>query len=121
MALNTAERAKRRREKLKTEGALLLRTPLSQQENEKLKSITEFYGWPNQNLSETETVQLMIHRFYAEVETKREQLGKCQHCNEQLPAGCAKLKPGGLFKGDSNCHHTTNRESITNLKLEPTQ
>lgn len=114
--LTPAERAKRYRE-----NNHILRIGMSEQELEKLNQITEFYGWPNQNLDNSQTVQLMIHRFYSEVEAKRKKLGTCQHCGEQLPAGCAKLKKGGLFKGDSNCFHTTNRESITNLKLEATE
>lgn len=113
--LTQAERQKRYRE-----NNSILRIGVSSQELEKLNEITEFYGWPNQNLDNSQTIQLMIHRFSNEVETKRKELGTCKHCGEDLPAGCARLKEGGLFKGDSNCFHTTNRLTITNLSLEAT-
>ncbi|WP_417536368.1 hypothetical protein [Methylophaga sp.] len=113
MALTAAERAKRYRE-----NNTIVRIGMSEQELEKLNEITEFYGWPNQSLDNSQTVQLMIHRFHKEVEKQRKALGACSHCGEALPAGCAKLKQGGLFKGDANCFHTTNRLSITNLSLE---
>ena len=117
-AMTGAERGKKLRDALKETGGKWLRIPVSPQEAEKLKQITEFYGWPNQNLSETETLQLMIHRFHSELDAKQKELGCCKQCGEQLPQGCAKLKAGGLFKGDANCFHTTNRMAITPLKLE---
>lgn len=116
--LTAAERAKRFRDKQKQTGNALLRVPLSQLESDKLKEITQFYGWPDQTLDTAETVQLMIHRFHGELEAKRNTLGNCKYCGESLPQGCAKLKAGGLFKGDSNCFHTTNRLSIAPLNLE---
>ncbi|WP_297480315.1 hypothetical protein [uncultured Photobacterium sp.] len=42
-------------------------------------------------------------------------LDTCQHCGESLPEGCAKLKTGGLFKGDARCWHTMNRVRLSNF------
>ncbi|PSW61877.1 hypothetical protein C0W54_08525 [Photobacterium kishitanii] len=41
--------------------------------------------------------------------------GTCQHCGESLPEECAKLKAGGLFKGDARCWYTMNRARLANF------
>ncbi|MEC6822917.1 hypothetical protein VXS02_05655 [Photobacterium piscicola] len=57
----------------------------------------------------------MIHRIHSEMEQIKQSLGTCQHCGESLPEGCAKLKAGGLFKGDARCWHTMNRVRLANF------
>ena len=57
----------------------------------------------------------MIHRIYDEMGQIKQSLGTCQHCGESFLEGCAKLKAGGLFKGDARCCHTMNRVRLSNF------
>ncbi|MEZ8095810.1 hypothetical protein ACED51_17055 [Photobacterium swingsii] len=112
-------RAQRLRNRRKNNGVTSFPLPLDEQEQERLDDICAFFSHPGKPIKQAEALQLLIHRIYAEIPTIRKELGTCKHCGESLPEGCAKLKPGGLFKGDARCWHTINRVRIFDpLKIE---
>ncbi|PMK03339.1 hypothetical protein [Vibrio sp. 10N.261.55.A7] len=104
-----ANRAQRLRDKRKNAGELDIRVSLCHQEQKKLDEICRFFSYPSEPSSHVETLQSLIHRVHAEIPTIENDLGACSKCGEQLPLGCAKLREGGLFKGDAMCWHTINR------------
>ncbi|NOH85507.1 hypothetical protein F0249_17060 [Vibrio sp. 03-59-1] len=104
-----AVRAQRLRDKRKQSGASDIRVSLPECEQEKLNEICQFFGYPSKPYAHVEALQSLIHRVHAELPVIEEELGCCGKCGEQLPQGCAKLREGGLFKGDAMCWHTTNR------------
>ncbi len=106
------KRAQTLRDNKKNNGVNDLRVPLHAIERDKLSKICEFFALPDQAYSSEEALQSLIHRVHAEIPKVELELGKCEMCGEQLPRGCAYFKSGGLFKGDSNCFHTTNRVRI---------
>ncbi|UKA26658.1 hypothetical protein IHC93_07385 [Photobacterium damselae subsp. damselae] len=110
-----AKRAQRLRDRRAAQGITLYPLPLSTTEASQLNEICAFFSYPNKPCKNTEALQLMIHRVHAEMDQIKESLGACQYCGEQLPEGCAKLKSGGLFKGDARCWHTINRVRLSNF------
>ena len=106
------KRAQKLRNNKKKHGVIDLRVPLHTVEQNKLSKICEFFAFPDKAYSSEEALQSLIHRVYSEIPKIEADLGTCEMCGEQLPQGCAKLKEGGLFKGDSNCFHTINRVRI---------
>ncbi len=113
-----AVRAQRLRDKRKNSGAQDIRVSLSEQEQQKLSEISQFFGYPNEPIADVETLQSLIHRVHTEIPTIKKTLGKCSKCGEQLPQGCAKLRKGGLFKGDATCWHTINRNRLIPLRSQ---
>ncbi|EKO3517195.1 hypothetical protein LA983_001628 [Vibrio fluvialis] len=111
-----AVRAQRLRDKRKNSGEQDIRVSLSELEQKKLTEISQFFGYPNEPIADVETLQSLIHRVHAEIPTIEKQLGKCSKCGEQLPQGCARLREGGLFKGDATCWHTINRNRLIPLR-----
>ncbi|MCY9802666.1 hypothetical protein OTK51_04390 [Vibrio scophthalmi] len=107
--LLAARRAQRLRDKRKESCDQDIRVSLSSQEQDKLSDICQFFAYPSNTLSHTEVLQSLIHRVHAEIPLIERELGTCKKCGEQLPQGCAKLREGGLFKGDAMCWHTINR------------
>ncbi len=107
-----AKRAQKLRDKRKASDNHDLRISLNPQEQEKLDKICEFFAYPAEPYKQEEALQSLIHRVYSEIPAIEQQLGKCSKCGEQLPQGCAKLRGGGLFKGDATCWHTINRIRI---------
>lgn len=107
------KRAQRLRDNRKTNGVTSFPLPLNNMEIERLNEICKFFSYPNTPCDNTEALQLMIHRIHGEMEQIKQSLGTCQHCGESLPEGCAKLKAGGLFKGDARCWHTINRVRLS--------
>ncbi|NBI54683.1 hypothetical protein [Photobacterium alginatilyticum] len=112
-------RAQRLRDRRKESGITTLPVPLESMESKRLDEICTFFSQPGKECDQAEALQLMIHRVYAEIPAIKEKLGTCKYCGESLPEGCAKLKPGGLFKGDARCWHTTNRVRIFDPQLLP--
>ncbi|MGR5062002.1 hypothetical protein [Photobacterium sp. DNB22_13_2] len=102
-------RAQRFRDNQKSNGVTNFPLPLEQKEVEQLNEICRFFSQPGTPCKQAEALQLLIHRIHAEIPVIKEKLGTCKYCGESLPEGCAKLKQGGLFKGDARCWHTTNR------------
>ena len=111
-----ARRAQRLRDKRKESSELDLRVSLSGQEQSKLSDICQFFAYPANELSHTEALQSLIHRVHSEIPIIERKLGTCKKCGEQLPQGCAKLRDGGLFKGDAMCWHTINRIQLTPVR-----
>ena len=105
-------RAQRLRDRWKNSGVTTFPLPLEAMEMERLDEICSFFSQPGTPCKQAEALQLMIHRLHAEIPAIKEELGTCKYCGESLPEGCAKLKEGGLFKGDARCWHTTNRVRI---------
>ncbi|MFA0335430.1 hypothetical protein [Vibrio sp. 10N.222.54.B2] len=104
-----AVRAKRLRDKRKTSGNNDIRVTLSPNEITKLNDICQFFAYPSEPYTQVEALQSLIHRVHEEIPKIESDLGCCGKCGEQLPQGCAKLRKGGLFKGDAMCWHTINR------------
>ncbi|MFL7864892.1 hypothetical protein [Vibrio cincinnatiensis] len=113
-----AIRAQRLRDKRKNSGEQDIRVSLSELEQQKLTEISQFFGYPNEPIADVETLQSLIHRVHAEIPVIEKQLGRCSKCGEQLPQGCAKLREGGLFKGDATCWHTINRMRLIPLRSQ---
>lgn len=112
------KRAQRLRDKRKTNGVTSFPLPLNNMEIDRLNEICKFFSYPNTPCDSAEALQLMIHRIHGEIEQIKKSLGTCQHCGESLPEGCAKLKSGGLFKGDARCWHTANHVRLSNYVSE---
>ncbi|MDN3699168.1 hypothetical protein QWY97_17735 [Vibrio cortegadensis] len=110
-----AKRATKLRAKRKASGNHDLRVSLNAQEQQKLNEICTFFAYPSEPYSQEEALQSLIHRVHADIPKVEKSLGKCSKCGEQLPQGCAKLREGGLFKGDAMCWHTINRVRIYEL------
>ena len=104
-----AIRAKRLRDKRKTNGNKDIRVTLSPNEIVMLNEICQFFAYPSEPYTQVEALQSLIHRVHAEIPKVERELGWCGKCGEQLPQGCAKLRKGGLFKGDAMCWHTIYR------------
>ncbi|MGD8109351.1 hypothetical protein [Vibrio sp. TRT 17S01] len=78
----------------------------------KLDEVRKFYAFPTEPYTEVEAIEACILRAHKQMEQIKTELGTCSKCGEALPEGCAKLREGGLFKGDAQCWHTTNRVRI---------
>ncbi|MCC2521046.1 hypothetical protein [Vibrio coralliilyticus] len=113
-----AKRAQTLRDKRKASGNHDLRISLNEQEQSKLDDICAFFAYPAEPYAQEEALQSLIHRVHAEIPKIETKLGKCSKCGEQLPQGCAKLREGGLFKGDATCWHTINRIRIYQPQME---
>lgn len=113
------KRQQAHRQKQKALGVTELRLKLYPIDIKRLDAIRTFFSYPEgveQNYDNTQdTIEALIHRVYDELPQIREKLGTCSHCGHQLPEGCCKDAPGGLFHGSAKCWHTLHRVRIHDI------
>lgn len=115
------KRAQKLRDKQKALGKVSFPVVFAPVEMKKLDEVCEFFAYPNEPYSHDEAITALLNRVHREMEVIKAKLGTCKMCGEQLPMGCAKLREGGLFKGDANCFHTTQRVRIYDPSKEAGQ
>ncbi|HFQ4959233.1 TPA: hypothetical protein ACGUPM_002686 [Vibrio vulnificus] len=115
------KRAQALRDRRKEQGLTTFPVVFADVELKKLEEICKFFAYPGESYSHDEAISALVHRVHAEIPTIKKDLGICKMCGEPLPEGCARLREGGLFNGDANCFHTTQRVRIYDPTKETKQ
>ncbi|MDO6525411.1 hypothetical protein Q4519_06910 [Motilimonas sp. 1_MG-2023] len=106
-SMTAAERKQKSREVAKAAGISRVEVSLGKNEVSRLNELCKIRGGVRGPYSADEYLTLLIHRDWQKLQEQLTELGKCNHCGDQLPEGCQ-----GLFKGAQVCWHTNDAKGL---------
>lgn len=111
--MNTARDAKSRKEAQRKRQAALgikrVEVALSTREREQLETLRRARARSGAPYTADEYISTLLRRDWERWQLQQAELAvqTCQHCDNQLPSGCA-----GAFKGETACWHTTEAKTL---------
>lgn len=96
-----AVRKRRQRKNQQKDGLYRHEIALNEKENDILEYIRHHRNPGRDPYDRNELIALLLLCDFERLKRQEARLGKCPHCNDELPEGC-----NSLFKGDSSCWFT---------------
>ncbi|WP_346351026.1 hypothetical protein N2M06_13465 [Oceanimonas sp. AH20CE76] len=105
--MTPTDRKRKSRAAARAAGINKVEVMLGEKEQERLQQLCEIRGGVRGPYTQDEFISLLIHRNWQQLQKQLARLGRCDHCNSELPGGC-----DGLLKGDARCWHTEKAKKL---------